>query len=149
MLDVEAAIKTALRAKDTVALTAYRAVKAKMLLKLTEAGRAQGQPLGEEELAALIRREIRERQESNEFLKPEQPEHAVNSRIIATLEQHLPRQLSAEETDGLIRQVIGEVGAAGPRDMGKVMAALKAKGAHIDMARASARVKELLQAAAG
>ena len=146
MIDIESQIKTALKAKDAVALMAWRSVKAKVNLKLTEAGRASGKPLAEDEQQALVRKEIKERQESNEFLKPGQAAYEENARIIAILESHLPQALGAAETDALIAQVIAATGAAGPKDMGKVMAALKASGAALDMSAASAKVRAALAA---
>src|SRR3989304_2945938 len=125
MIDIDTQIKTALKAKDARALRAWRSVKAKIGLKLTEAGRESGKPLGEEEQQALVKKEIKERQESNEFLKPGDAKFEENAGIIAILEAHLPKALGAAETDALIDKAIAETGAAGPKDMGKVMAALK------------------------
>jgi hypothetical protein len=143
MLDVDAEIKQALKAKEHAALTGYRAVKAKIALKLTEAGRGQDKPLTEPELTALIAKEIKERQESNEFLKPERPEYQENARIIEALSAHLPKALDAKALDAAIAKAIVDCGAAGPKDMGKVMAALR-EVPGVDMAAASARVKEKL-----
>jgi uncharacterized protein YqeY len=65
------------------------------------------------------------------------------------IEEFLPQQLGEAEVRAAIAAVITEVGAAGPRDMGKVMAALKSRYAgQLDFAKASALVKELLAAAA-
>ena len=65
---------------------------------------------------------------------------------IKVIEAYLPKQMSAEEAKGAIAAVIKEVGAAGQKDMGKVMAALKAKYAgQMDFGKASAAVKELLK----
>ena len=52
MIDLDAHLKTAMKAKDPVAVTAYRSLKSKVLLKLSEAGRPQGKELTEEEFAA-------------------------------------------------------------------------------------------------
>jgi uncharacterized protein len=65
---------------------------------------------------------------------------------IKVIEVYLPKQMSAEEAKAAIAGVIKEVGAAGQKDMGKVMAALKAKFAgQMDFGKASAAVKELLK----
>jgi uncharacterized protein YqeY len=149
MIDVESQIKAALKARDAAALTAWRSVKAKIHLKLTEAGRGAGKPLTEEEQVAILKKEIKERQESNEYLKPGEAKFEENARIIAILEARLPRPLGAAETDALIEQVLTETGAQGPKDMGKVMTALRNSGAALDMAAVSAKVKERLQAKAG
>ena len=143
MLDIDAHIKQALKAKDSAALVAYRAVKAKINLKLTEAGRGADKPLSEPELLALIQKEIKERTESNEFLTPDRADYQENARIITVLSEHLPRALSTEEVDAAVKKAIADSGAAGPKDMGKVMAALRGTPG-LDMGEASARVKALL-----
>ncbi len=144
MLDIDAAIRNALKTKDQVALAAYRALKTKVMVKLTEAGRGSNKPLSDEELHALLRREIKERNESNEFLDAAGAEFRTNQQIIDILESHLPRTLGAAEADALIRQVIADTGASGPKDMGHVMKALRDSGKALDMKTVSARVKELL-----
>ena len=148
MIDLDNAIKTALLAKNQVAPTAYRALKTKVGMKLSEAGRDDNtrDALSEEEMTALVRKEIKERQESNEYLDQSQPDHAVNAGIIAELEQYLPAAMSAEDTEAAIQQAIAQVHPQGPREMGKVMAALRQSEPDIDMGAASARVKELLSA---
>jgi uncharacterized protein len=65
---------------------------------------------------------------------------------IAILEEFLPKGLSEDETNAAIAGVIKTVGAAGPKDMGKVMAALKAEYAgRMDFGKASGLVKDLLK----
>ena len=70
---------------------------------------------------------------------------AKESAEITTLSGYLPAQLDAAELDGLIQAAIGETGATSVKDMGKVMAELKAKYAgQMDMSKAGAIVKALL-----
>ena len=65
---------------------------------------------------------------------------------IAIIEVYLPKQMSETEAKAAIAAVIKETGAAGPKDMGKVMGALKAKyTGQMDFGKASAQVKELLK----
>jgi uncharacterized protein YqeY len=65
---------------------------------------------------------------------------------IAVIEEFLPRQMGEDEMKTAISALIAEVGAAGPKDMGKVMGALKARYAgQMDFGKASAAVKELLK----
>jgi uncharacterized protein YqeY len=62
------------------------------------------------------------------------------------IEAYLPKQMDAAEAKAAISAAIKEVGAAGQKDMGKVMAALKARYAgQMDFGKASAAVKELLK----
>lgn len=146
MIDLDTAIKTALLGKNPIALTAYRALKTKAGMKLSEAGRAEDarDALSEEEMTAVLRKEIKERHESNEYLDQSHPDYAVNEAIIAELEQHLPAAMSAEDMEAAIQEAIAGAQAQGPKEMGKVMAALKQSAPGIDMGAASARVKELL-----
>ena len=64
---------------------------------------------------------------------------------VVVIEAYMPQRLSEAEVDDLVRATIAETGASGPKDMGKVMAAMKAKAAgRADMTVVSARVKALL-----
>ena len=110
--------------------------------KLTEAGRGD-KPQAEDELEALIRREVKERGESNEYYQPGQGDYDKNAHIIGMLEVHLPKALSPEATTAAVQKAIADSGAAGARDMGKVMGALK-QIPGVDMKAASAQVKEAL-----
>lgn len=140
MFDVDAAIKTAIKAKEKDALAGYRSLKTRIGTKLTEAGRGE-KPLTEDELEALIRREVKERRESNEYFKPGEGDHDKNTLIIEMLEVHLPKTLSPEETAAAVQKAIADSDAAGSRDMGKVMGALK-QIPGVDMKAASAQVRE-------
>jgi uncharacterized protein YqeY len=65
---------------------------------------------------------------------------------IAVIEEYLPSMMDEAATRAAISALIAEVGAAGPKDMGKVMGALKTKFAgQIDFGKASGLVKELLK----
>ena len=146
MFDIDDKIKTAMKAKDTVALTAYRSLKQHVMRKLNETSRPGDKPLTDDELSQLLKREIKERSEANTFLKAGDPTYEENARIAAILETHLPKAMGAEEMEAVVQKAIAESGAAGPKDFGKVMGALKKAGGGIDMAAASARVKALLEA---
>jgi len=66
---------------------------------------------------------------------------------LAVIEEFLPKQMSEEETRAAITEIKDEIGAAGPKDMGRVMAELRSRhGASLDMTRASALVKDVLSA---
>ncbi len=83
-------------------------------------------PLTEEEIWEIIRRQAKQRRESIEqFRKGNRDDLATKEEAeLAIIESYLPAQLSREEIEALARQVIAEVGAAGPRDLGKVMGKL-------------------------
>ncbi|GAE15260.1 transamidase GatB domain protein [Bacteroides pyogenes JCM 6292] len=64
---------------------------------------------------------------------------------VAVMEAYLPKQLSAEELEAALKEIIAETGATGGKDMGKVMGVASKKLAGIAEGRAiSAKVKELL-----
>ena len=145
MLDIDAEIKNALKSRNSTALAAYRALKTKVMVKLTEAGRESGKPITEDELMACAKREIKERQESNEFLAEGDPKRTENEGIVAILEKLLPEQLSPEAMEEAIQKIFAKLNPSGPQEMGKVMGALRSVEG-LDMGAASARVKELLAA---
>ncbi|MCZ6531540.1 MAG: GatB/YqeY domain-containing protein [SAR324 cluster bacterium] len=147
MIDLDEALIAAMKRRDQASMTAYRALKTKAAVKAAEPGRdeAQRKP-SEEEMLALVRREIKERKESNEFLAPSHSDYALNENIIEVLEQHLPAAMSPEDSEAAIQKALQEVEPAGPKDMGKVMAVLRQSAPTIDMGAASGRVKELLVA---
>ena len=90
---------------------------------------------------------VKQREESAKaFDDGGRPELAANERAeIAIIRDFLPKQMDAAETEAAIRAVIAETGAAGVKDMGKVMAALREKFAgQMDFGKASGVVKGLL-----
>jgi uncharacterized protein YqeY len=90
---------------------------------------------------------IKQRRESAELYEQgKRPELAAKERDeIVIIESFMPQRLSEAETSEIVRQLIGELGAGGMKDMGKVMAALKARYAGaIDFSKASGVVKAAL-----
>ena len=103
--------------------------------------RGQGKgPLDDAELLSLLQKMIKQRQESVELYdKGGRPELAAQEREeIAIISAYLPKQMSEDEVTAAIEAAIAETGAAGMKDMGKVIGALKAKYAgQMDFAKAS------------
>jgi len=145
--DVNNALKTAMKAKDERRVSTLRLVNATFKNADIEArGRAAG-PLGDDELRGLLQRMIKQRQEAVElYEKGGRAELAQQERDeIAIITTYLPAQLSEDDMKAAIAAAIAETGAAGMKDMGKVIAALKAKHAgKIDFAKASVLVKAML-----
>jgi uncharacterized protein YqeY len=110
--------------------------------------RGQGKgPLGEDEMLALLQKMIKQRQEAIELYdKGGRTELAQQERDeIAIIAGYLPKQMSEDEVKAAISAAITETGAAGMKDMGKVIAALKGKFAgKMDFAKASGLVKGML-----
>ncbi len=114
-------IKKAMLARDRVRLEALRGAKKEFLEAKTAKG-ANGE-LSDENATKIIVKMVKQRKESAKiYADNNRPELAENELAEASvLEEYLPKQLSADELAAELKAIIAEVGAAGPRDMGKVM----------------------------
>jgi len=112
-------LKDAMRRGDQRRKLAIRAVRA----AITNAEVERRRSLTEDEILALIAKEVKQRHDSiAHFRKGEREDLVAQEQAeIETLERYLPRQLSAEEIRAEAQRVIAEVGATGPRDVGRVM----------------------------
>jgi len=137
-------MKAAMKAKETRRLSTIRL----MLAAIQE--RDNAAPNGkipDEEILPVLNKMVRQRKESLEtYEKAGRDDLATIEREeIAIIEGYLPKQMSEAEAREAIAALIREVGATAPKDMGKVMGALKAKFAgQMDMGKANGVVKELL-----
>lgn len=115
-------IKNAMRAKDSTALNALRALKSAMTNAAIEKG-GLGTVLDEPEILAVIRKQIKQRQDSIEqFEKAGRTELAANEKAeIAILSTYLPAALTEEQIAEIVEQAVAETGAATKADMGKAM----------------------------
>lgn len=114
-------MKEAMKAKDSVALEALRAIKSAIILAKTEAGATD--VLTEDQEIKMLQRLVKMRKDSAEiFTKQNRPDLAEPELAqIAVIEKFLPAQLSEEEVEAIISKIIGETGANGIASMGKVM----------------------------
>ncbi|MBD5211675.1 MAG: GatB/YqeY domain-containing protein [Bacteroidales bacterium] len=114
-------IKKAMLARDKVRLEALRGAKKEFLEAKTAKG-ANGE-LSDETATRILVKMVKQRKESAKiYTENNRPELAEGELAeAAVLEEYLPKQLSGEELEAEIRAIIAETGAAGPRDMGKVM----------------------------
>lgn len=114
-------MKEAMKAKDTVALQALRAVKSAFLLAKTETG-VQAE-LTEAQEIKIIQKQVKQRKDSAAiFLKQDREDLAAPELAeIAVLEQFLPEALSEEKLEEVVIATIKKLGASGMKDMGKVM----------------------------
>ncbi len=112
-------LKDALRANDEVRKTSIRSVMAAIKLVEVEKGAA----LDDAGIIGVVQREIKQRKESIEDAeKAERPEMIAGfQKEITELEKYLPKQLTTEELNELVKAAIEQTGAANPADMGKVM----------------------------
>ena len=138
-------IKEAMKAKDTIRLTALRAVKSQLLLAATEAG-ATGEA-SEEAGIKMLQKLVKQRKESAELYKSQGRGDLADPELAeaAIIEKYLPEQLTEEELKPILRGIIEVVGASGPQDMGKVMGmATKQLAGKADGKTVSAVVRSLL-----
>ena len=142
-------LKEAMKARDAARTSTLRLISAAMrdrdIAARGEGSSAEG--IGEAEILALLGKMVRQRQESAKIYEEGGRLELAAKEIaeIAIIEEYLPRQLTAAETEAAIAGVIAETGATGIRDMGRVMAALKEKytGA-LDFSTVGAAVKAKL-----
>lgn len=137
-------LKIAMKAKDAAALRSVRAVKAAILLAKTD---GSGKEVDEAMGIQIVQKLIKQRQDSLTIFEQQKREDlAVTEREeIAVLQNYLPAQLSSAELESHLREIIARVGAAGMRDMGKVMGVASQEFAgRADGKTISAMVKQLL-----
>ncbi len=138
-------IKKAMLAKDKVALDALRGIKKEFLEAKTAKG-SDGE-LHDEKALQILQKMVKQRKESAQmYIDAGRPELAEDELAqCKIIEQYLPAMLSEEELTAALREIIAQVGATGPQDMGKVMGvatkqlAGKAEGKAINL-----KVRELL-----
>jgi uncharacterized protein YqeY len=133
-------MKTAMRAKDSARLSTVRLLLAAMKQKEVD----ERVELSDADVVAILEKMIKQRRESiAQFEKAARQDLADKEKAeIAVLSGYLPQQLGDAEIQKEINSVISETGASGAKDMGKVMAALKARLAgRADMGKVSGLVK--------
>lgn len=138
-------IKAAMKAKDTVAMNAVRAVKSEILLFKTAEGGSKNVTDGD--ILKMVQKLVKQRREAAEqYVAAGRQELADNELAeAAVMEKYLPKQLSPEEVEAKVREIIAQTGAASIKDMGKVMgAANKVLAGQSDGRTISAIVKQLL-----
>lgn len=139
-------LKTAMKAGERAKVDALRLINAALKDKDIEA-RGTGKTLTNDDVLALLQKMIKSRQESFEiYEKAGRADLADKEKgEIAVISAYLPQQLSEAEVAEAVKSAIAEVGAASIKDMGKVVASLKAKyTGRMDFGKASAAVKAAL-----
>ncbi len=139
-------LKAAMKAGDKRRVGTLRLIQAALKDKEIEA-RGNGKNIGDEDVSAVLRKMAKQHQDSiaiydragrDDLASQEREELSIVS-------EFLPRQMGEDEVRAAIAEAITETGAAGPKDMGKVIAAVKAKHAgRVDFGTASGLVKEML-----
>lgn len=144
-INVNAAIKTAMLAKDEAGLRGLRAIKSAILLAKTADGR-NGELTQDDEIK-ILQKLAKQRKDSLEvFVAQNREDLAQKEREeLAVIEHYLPKQMDEAELRETLKAILAQVGASGPGDMGKVMGvASKQLAGKADGKMISTLVKELL-----
>ena len=145
--DIKTALVTAMKAGDKDKVGTLRLASAAIKNRDIELRTASTQPDDDAMVTEVLQKMIKQRRESAElYRKGGREDRAVTEESeIAVIEGFLPAQLSDQEARDKIQAIIADTGASSMKDMGRVMAAVKAElGTSIEPARASALVKAAL-----
>lgn len=113
-------IKTAMKGGDKDKLMALRDIKSKILLEATKDGSSE---VTDDKVMSILTKLNKQRMESIEIFKTQGREDLVEEeqKQAAVIQAYLPQPMSTEELEKAVKEIIAQVGATGPGDMGKVM----------------------------
>lgn len=143
-ININEAIKTAMKAKDEVGLRTLRAIKAAILIEKTSGADKE---MSEADELKMLQKMAKQRRDSLDIFKAQNREDLAKKEEeeLAIISTFLPKQMSADELREALKTIIAQTGASTAADMGKVMgAANKALTGKADGKAISAMVKELL-----
>lgn len=142
-------VKAAMKSGDKLRLSTLRLVMS--AIKDRELGIGGGAPvsgpISDADVVAILQKMIKQRRDSLSIYEQAGRKDlaAQEAAEIAVIEEYMPKQMTEAEMQTAVAAVIAEVGAAGPKDMGKVMGALKARHAgRMDFGKANGIVKRVL-----
>ena len=138
-------IKEAMKVKDKVRLETLRNIKKVFLEAKTAPG--ANDTLTDEAAIKIMQKLVKQGKDSATLYNEQGRADLAEAELaqVAVIETYLPKQMSTEELEAALKAIIAEVGAEGPKDMGKVMGTATKKLAGLAEGRAiSAKVKELL-----
>jgi uncharacterized protein YqeY len=141
-------LKTAMKAGEKDRVGTLRLINSAIKSADIDARPSGKDKVSDADILAVLAKMVKQRRDSIEqFNAGGRPELAAKEAAeITVIEAYLPQQMSDDEAKAAIAAIIKETGAAGPKEMGKVMAALKAKYAgQMDFGKASALTKDLLK----
>ena len=120
-LRIEQEIKTAMLQKNKDRLRALRAIKSMILIAETEKGAANA--LNEEAEIKILSQAAKQRRDSLKVYQDQERKDLadIERDELKVIEDFLPRQLNADELETVVRDIITNLGATSPKDMGKVM----------------------------
>lgn len=145
---ITADMKDAMRAGDKAKVSTLRLMNSAIKSADIEARPKGVEQISDADILQVFAKMIKQRRDSVEqFTAGERPELAAGEQAeIAVIESYMPKQMSDDEVKAVAGELIKELGAAGMKDMGKVIAAMKEKYAgQMDFGKASGLVKEMLK----
>lgn len=118
--EVMTAMKAAMKAKDSTALEALRAIKSAILIAQTDGGSKE---LSEEDEVKMLQKLVKQRKDSAAIYTEQGRADLAEPELAQAqvIEQFLPEQLSEEEVIAIVSEIVKETGAESMKDMGKVM----------------------------
>jgi uncharacterized protein YqeY len=136
-------IKNAMKGGDKEKLMALRDIKSKILLEATKDGSTE---VEDSAVMAILTKLNKQRTESIEIYQSQGREDLVAEEMkqAAVIQSYLPQPLTPEELEAAIKEIIAQVGATSPSDMGKVMGAAKVLSGKADGKAISEMVKKCL-----
>ena len=145
--DIKAALITAMKGGDKEGTATLRLIQSAIKNRDIEARTGKAPEDDDTLVVEVLQKMVKQRRESIEmFVKGGRQELADGEAAeVAVIERFLPKQMSEAETSAAIEAIKAELGASGMKDMGRVMAELKARHAQtLDMSKASGLVKAAL-----
>jgi hypothetical protein len=115
-------MKTAMKEKNQLRLAAIRAIKAEILLAKTS---GKIDEVSDADVLKIIQKMVKQRQDSIAVYKEQSRQDLVDeeSAQLGFIKAYLPKQMTAEEIEAAVKQIVAETGASSIKDMGKVMKA--------------------------
>ena len=145
--DIKSALVTAMKGGDKSTTNAIRLIQSSIKNRDIEARTGKSPDNDDDLVVEVLQKMVKQRRESIEmFEKGNRQELADQEKAeVAVIERFLPAQMDDAQTATAIEAIKAELGAGGMKDMGRVMAELKARhGSELDMSKASAAVKAAL-----
>ena len=145
--DLQNSLKEAMKQRDTKTVSAVRLIIAGQKEKDVEARGKGLEKASDTDLLAMMQTMVKQRNESIRIYKESGRDDLASKEQdeIDVITRFLPKQMSADEMSNAIKAVIAATGAAGLKDMGKVMGSLKTQyTGQMDFGAASAMIKQLL-----
>ena len=145
--DIKTALITAMKGGDKAATGTIRLIQSAIKNRDIELRTSSSAPDDDALVTEVLQKMIKQRRESVDLYRKGNREELADAEEaeIAVIERFLPKQMSDEKASAAIQAIVAETGASSMKDMGRVMAEVKARHAgEIEPARASALVRAAL-----